>query len=68
MNGQTGRSRWWYGLRGFAFVLLGGGLGAFTYGALTHRPGAMPWGGMFFGAVVCGVLGAAFPPRRRRPR
>ncbi|OIJ90189.1 hypothetical protein BIV23_40995 [Streptomyces monashensis] len=66
MNVRTARPRWWLGLRGFGCFLLGGGLGFLAYAALTHRPGGPPWGGLLLGALVCGVMGALFPGRRRR--
>ncbi|WP_225097343.1 hypothetical protein [Streptomyces sp. CoH27] len=65
MNARTVRPRWWLGLRGFAVFLLGGGLGTFAYAVVTHRPGGVPWGGLLFGALVCGTLCALFPGRRR---
>jgi hypothetical protein len=64
MDSRTVRPRWWLGLRNFACFLLAGGLGVLAYAALTHRPGGLPWGGLLFGAAVCGVLSALFPARR----
>ncbi|MEU6575553.1 hypothetical protein [Streptomyces sp. NPDC046805] len=62
---DTDRPRWWFGLRGFARFLGAGGLALFAYDELTHRPGGPPWRWLVFGAVVCGVLSALFPRRRR---
>ncbi|MEV6833891.1 hypothetical protein AB0N17_05110 [Streptomyces sp. NPDC051133] len=68
MTAVTGRPGWRYALRGFALFLLGGGLGAFGYATVSHRPGGMPWGGVLFGALVCAVLSALFARRRRGRR
>lgn len=66
MTSDMDRPRWWFALRGFAFFLVGGGLGAFVDATLTHRPGGAPWGGVLIGALVCGTLSALFPRRSLR--
>jgi len=58
VTSATDRPRWWYGLRGFAFFLAGGGLGFFAYAVISRRPGGAPWGWLLAGAVVCGVVSA----------
>ncbi|WP_159046381.1 hypothetical protein [Streptomyces sp. MMG1121] len=65
MTEPTDRLRRWSGARGSAVFLAGGALGMLAYTTLTHRPGAVPWGGLLFGAVVCAVLGVLLPRRRR---
>ncbi|MGW7253379.1 hypothetical protein [Streptomyces sp. NPDC054834] len=66
MTSDMDRPRWRFALRGFAFFLVGGGLGAFTYATLAHRPGGVAWGGMLLGASACATLSALRPRRRRR--
>ena len=63
------RPRWWLALRSGGSFLVGGGLGVFAYGVVEHRTaGALPWGGLVFGAAVAATLGALFPRRRERRR
>jgi hypothetical protein len=46
---------------------VGGGLGSFAYGVMSHRPmSGMPWGWVLFGAIVRATLGALSPGRHRR--
>ncbi|MEU2053531.1 hypothetical protein [Streptomyces bungoensis] len=66
MTADTDRPRWWYALRNFACFFVAGVLGSLAYGAMTHRPDEVPWGGVLFGAGVCAVLGVLFPGRGRR--
>ncbi|MET9406157.1 hypothetical protein ABZX90_10340 [Streptomyces sp. NPDC002935] len=69
MMSERERPRWWFGLRGGAFFLLGGGLGVIAYGLFRHRAlGALPWGGLLFGTAVAATLGALFPRRREGRR
>lgn len=65
-DSDSARPRWWSALRGVVLFLLAAGLGSLAYSVVTHRPGGIPWGGMLFGALVCGSLSALFPGRRRR--
>ncbi|MFF4016723.1 hypothetical protein [Streptomyces sp. NPDC001843] len=66
MTSGMRRPMWWSALRGFAFFLVGAGLGAYAYVTLTHRPGGVPWAGILLGALVCATLSALLPRRRRR--
>ncbi len=65
VTSETVRPRWWFALRGFVFFLVGGGLGAFAYAAVSHRPDGVPWAWLLFGALVCATLSALSPRRRR---
>jgi len=62
---KVDRPRWWFALRGFAFFLVGGGLGTLAYATVSHRPGVVPWVGLLLGALVCATLSAVFRGRRR---
>ena len=63
----TERPRWWFALRSGAFFLVGGGLGVFTYGLISHdTTGALPWGGLLLGTAVAATLSALFPRRQDR--
>lgn len=64
---EIDRPRWWFGLRGFAFCLVGGGLGCFAYVVVvSHRLGAASWGWLLFASILSGTFSALFPRRRQR--
>jgi len=65
----TERTRWWFALRNGGFFLVGGGLGVFTYGLVSHgTAGVFPWGGLLFGTAVVATRSALLPRRRERRR
>ncbi|SEG92115.1 hypothetical protein SAMN05216223_12556 [Actinacidiphila yanglinensis] len=67
MTSRLAHPRGWTALRAFACFFAGGALGSLGYGVFrNHAIGALPWGGLLFGSVVCAAAVALAPGRRRR--